>query len=548
MSGDLLYLVDGVDRLRVFDLAAPGAPADLGTIVLPTARLDAMAIRDGHLYALQDGPNGVELATYDLADPLAPAPVDVFALAGDADVTGTNLVMSGDVLHVTTSADLWRAFSLASPAHPAPGFELAYGPHAVAVTSRALLLYTDDNRLSVLERSAFDQPPALIADRRELPDVSELETNGRVSVAAEASTGDLILIDIADPRSPVLSHRWSGVNAREVAIAGNLVVACSPVDMRLIDARDPWHPTLISVTRYPQADLTVRDCALADGLLAVSLPSHGTLLWDVRDPTQPRLSFTLRQVRGKVDLAGDRLLTLTGSNRASVYDVSDPQDPQWLGLLFPAEVRDVAFSLGRVAMLTSGGLRIFQINGPEDFDQLSVTPVANTSRLTAAEHRIYAFGTRDAYIVNAADPVQPAIEGWFVGDATIFSLAAGHGLIHTDMGLDSFLVRDETWTTAATLEASPPSAAVLLAPAPNPFNPAVTVAFEVARTQDVRLTVHDVRGHLVARLAEGTYAPGRHEVTWRGVDVDGVQVPSGVYLVRLVGDDVPQTRRMTLVR
>jgi hypothetical protein len=548
LSGDLLYLVDGIDRLRVFDLAASGAPTDLGTITLSTRRLDAMAARDGHLYTLQDGPTGVDLATYNLAAPLAPAPVDIFTLPESQGATGANLLVTGNVLYATTSAGRLRAFSLAAPAHPAPGFELPCGPHAVAVTSRALLLYEDDNLLRVLERTTFDHLPALIAERRNLPNLAELETNGRVSVAAEAGTGDLLLIDLADPRCPVVSSRWPGVNAHKVTIAGNLVAVCSPVDLWLIDIADPWHPTLLSLTRYPSADLAVRDCALADGLLAVTLPSYGTLLYNVDDPAQPRLCFTLRQVRSTVELAGDRLLTITGSSRASVFDVSDPKMPQGLGLLPTGGVRDAALSLGRVVMLTSGGLLIYRINGIDDFDQLSQTPVSNASRLTVAGSRVYAFGTRDVHIVNVADPVQPVIEGWFEGDGTIFALAAEAGLVHTDMGLNSYLVRDETWATAAARDTPPPPAAVLLAPSPNPFNPAVTVAFEVARTQGLRLTVHDLRGRFVARLAEGVFTPGRHEVTWRGVDDGDRPMASGVYVVRLTGDDPPQARRVTLVR
>lgn len=548
LLGDRLYLVDGLDRLRVFDLAASGPPTDLGAVLLPTQRIDAAVVSNGHLYALQAGSTGIELATYDLASPLAPALVDVFPLPGDPQVSGTNLVSTGDVLYATTSDDRLRAFSLAMPAHPLPGFELPYGPQAVVFTSSALLLYEDDLRLRVLERTPFDRPPAQIAARIAFPNFAELETNGRVSAAVEAATGDLLLIDLADPRSPVITYRWPGMHARKVAIDGNLVVACSLVDIWLIDVANPRHPTLISLTRYPDQDVAVRDCALADGLLAVGLPSYGTLLYNVSQPAEPRLCFTLRHVHGKLDLAGGLLVTITGSNRAWVWDVSNPKSPQGLGLLPPGGVRDAALSLGHVAMLTSSGLHLYQVNGTEDFTQLSRTTVANASRLTVAGERVYAFGTRDAHIVNVADPLQPVIEGGFEGDGTILALVGGAGLIHTDIGLNSYLVRDETWATAGAPDRAPPSATVLLAPTPNPFNPAVTVAFDVARAQSMRLTVHDVRGRLVARLASGEFAPGRHEVTWRGVDTAGQPAPSGIYLVRLTGTDAPQTRRVTLVR
>lgn len=547
LRDNLLYLVDGPDRLRVFDLGGAGAPVDLGVVTLPTSRVDALVIADNHLHALQDGAGGLELATYALVDPLAPTQVGVVPLDGVPQARGTGLVAQDLLLLATTSDNRLRAFSIAAP-QPVPGFELPYGPDAVAIAPRALLLYAEDTSLRVMTRTAFDQPPAQIAERRAFPTIAELETNGRVSVATEAATGDLLVIDLADPRSPVIAARWSGINARELAIAGNLVAACGLVDLRLLDVADPYHPVLISLLRYPSPDLTVRDCALADDLLAVGLPSHGTLLYDVADPAAPRLAFTLRQVRGKLELAGDLLLTITGTNRASAFDVSDPYLPQWYGLLPPGGVRDAAISLGRVAMLTSGGLYLFDVNGTDDFTQLSRTPVFNAARLTVAGHRVYALATRDVYIINVADPVQPMIEGWFAGDATILALTAAAGLVHTDIGLNSYLVQDETWSTAAAPDLPPPADTVLLAPSPNPFNPAVTIAFAVSHAQPVRLTVHDLRGRLVVQLANGEFTAGRHEVTWRGEDDAGQPQASGVYLVRLVSDDAPQTRRVTLVR
>jgi hypothetical protein len=548
LRDDLLYLLDGPDRLRLFDLGDIGAPIDLGVVTLPTSRVDALVIADSHLHALQTDTGGLELATYALVDPLAPAHVGAITLAGAPGAWGTDLVAQDHLLLAATSDHRLRAFSIAAPAQPAPGFELPYGPDAITIAPRALLLYDENTSLRVMTRTAFDQPPVQIAERRAFPTITELETNGRVSVAAEAGSGDLLVIDLADPRSPVIAARWTGADARELAIAGNLVAACGLVDMRIFDVADPYHPVLISMVRYPSPDILVRDCAMTDDLLAVGLPSHGTLLYDIADPAAPSLAFTLRQVRGKLELAGDLLLTITGTNRASAFDVSDPYLPQWYGLLPQGGVRDAAISLGRVAMLTSGGLYLFEINGNDDFTQLSRTPIFNASRLITAGRRVYAFATRDVYIVNVADPVQPTIDGWFAGDATILALAAGAGLIHADMGLNSYLVKDETWSVTAAPGLSPPLATVLLAPSPNPFNPAVTIAFAVSHAQPVRLTIHDLRGRLVAQLASGEFAAGRHQVTWQGEDDGGKPQASGVYLVRLVSDDAPQTRRVTLIR
>ena len=65
-------------------------------------------------------------------------------------------------------------------------------------------------------------------------------------------------------------------------------------------------------------------------------------------------------------------------------------------------------------------------------------------------------------------------------------------------------------------------------PHPNPFNPATTVRFSLARPGWVQLLVFAIDGSHVATLAEGNYASGDHEITW-----DVARLPSGLYLLRL---------------
>lgn len=69
-------------------------------------------------------------------------------------------------------------------------------------------------------------------------------------------------------------------------------------------------------------------------------------------------------------------------------------------------------------------------------------------------------------------------------------------------------------------------------PAPNPSRGALRVDFALPRETAVRLTVHDLQGRVVARLADGTYSAGRHHVAWDGRTSSG-PVRSGVYFVRL---------------
>lgn len=78
---------------------------------------------------------------------------------------------------------------------------------------------------------------------------------------------------------------------------------------------------------------------------------------------------------------------------------------------------------------------------------------------------------------------------------------------------------------------------------PNPAVGAVTVPFELAETSRVSLRVYDIAGRRVATLVEGELASGRHEVVWETAGVE-----SGVYLVRLEGEGLTLTRRLTITR
>jgi hypothetical protein len=83
---------------------------------------------------------------------------------------------------------------------------------------------------------------------------------------------------------------------------------------------------------------------------------------------------------------------------------------------------------------------------------------------------------------------------------------------------------------------------------PNPFNPATTITFSLARENNVRLVVHDVRGWTVATLVRDWLPAGPHAVVWRGIDDVGRRVPSGLYFYSLDVGDFHSVRKMILVK
>ena len=67
---------------------------------------------------------------------------------------------------------------------------------------------------------------------------------------------------------------------------------------------------------------------------------------------------------------------------------------------------------------------------------------------------------------------------------------------------------------------------------PNPFARATTLRFALSASGRVRIEVHDVRGRLVATLADRRYDAGEHMVAWDGTDDRGASLASGLYFVK----------------
>jgi hypothetical protein len=73
---------------------------------------------------------------------------------------------------------------------------------------------------------------------------------------------------------------------------------------------------------------------------------------------------------------------------------------------------------------------------------------------------------------------------------------------------------------------------------PNPFNPATRIQFSTEKSAHITLTVYDVLGREISRLAQSTYSPGSYSIEWNGKSDQGQQMPSGLYYVRMVGTNI----------
>ncbi len=103
--------------------------------------------------------------------------------------------------------------------------------------------------------------------------------------------------------------------------------------------------------------------------------------------------------------------------------------------------------------------------------------------------------------------------------------------------------------TSVPTTPNPELSARLLGNFPNPFNPQTRIRFELFRDMPVNLVIFDASGRHLRGLLDGDhFVAGRHEISWQGKTDQGVDCPSGLYLVRLEAGGRVESRSMIMLR
>jgi len=132
-----------------------------------------------------------------------------------------------------------------------------------------------------------------------------------------------------------------------------------------------------------------------------------------------------------------------------------------------------------------------------------------------------------------SDSAGGALVAWGV-DSTIYAsrIAPGGGTYVTDVP-----------------ESPAPGSPTSLGPVyPNPFNPTVTIHFNLARACRARIHIYDPSGRLVRTLLNMELVAGPQTIRWDGSNDLGHRVASGVYFCRLEASGFKLTRTIALVR
>ncbi len=133
------------------------------------------------------------------------------------------------------------------------------------------------------------------------------------------------------------------------------------------------------------------------------------------------------------------------------------------------------------------------------------------------------------------------------GEATAVDVGDGEttGINFQLLGMD---VKEITAVSQEKPTASVPKDFALRPAYPNPFNPTTQIEWQLPVRTEVKLQVYNLLGGHVKNLVNGVQPAGTHSAVWDGTDQRGLQVPSGVYLIRLEAGNFRATQKVLLLK
>jgi hypothetical protein len=251
------------------------------------------------------------------------------------------------------------------------------------------------------------------------------------------------------------------------------------------------------------------------------------------------------------------------------YGEIDPQTPGQYHYLYSVRIiGDTTMSNGQTYSIEQSpffGTRFFRQSGTRVYsftaDSESVLyDFALQTGDTAVVVRIDTFFTITTVSVDQGQIFGKVLRGWTYRTITNTSSDGGSVLAITDSIGRTYLFVDGGYSdylmgaiingtrygtvthTQSAIEAQPYEFR-LLQNFPNPFNPLTTVEFIVPFRSEVELALYSSLGAEVFVVSRGVYDPGVH-----AVHIDGTNLASGVYFLRLVAPSVSIARPIVLIK
>lgn len=83
---------------------------------------------------------------------------------------------------------------------------------------------------------------------------------------------------------------------------------------------------------------------------------------------------------------------------------------------------------------------------------------------------------------------------------------------------------------------------------PNPFNPITTFRYSLPQSENVKVSIFNLNGELIAEVVNQFQSAGTYEVVWNGKNNSGQQVASGTYIYKVQAGNYSESKKMILLK
>lgn len=405
--GDMVYVADGIDGLRILDMSDPAAPVMLGDLDLPTSSR-AIEVVGTRAYVI-DVYLGLQIL--DVSNPMSP--VLLGALDTDAVIHG--LAVVGDTVLLANEELGLLVVDVSDPADPAVIHSLALGGdcRAVVVDGDIACALFNLEGMKVLDMSN----PAVPVEIGAIGSGSTwscVEVRG--GVAAVSVGEEITIIDLSHPAAPVVSGTLQVPQAPVdlEMVDSFLFVAAQTSGVIVIDIADPGAPGIFDSipTSESATGVCVTDSAvyIAEGMDGLQVFGRAALDgWPVVSwsTTWINAPYTAMHVKGTLVY-----LAQWWESDLVIVDISNELAPETIGTLSTWKPRDV-FVVGTTAYIAddSRGLRTVEVSDPTApvlLDSLSVGTMTAYGVWSDGLHA-YLASSAGLHIFDVSDPADLAV-------------------------------------------------------------------------------------------------------------------------------------------
>jgi hypothetical protein len=500
------------DGLWIFDVSDPANPEQIGFKYVDFYPSDVVVAGD-YAYVVNISSSNQELAVIDVSDPTIPTRVGGLSSAG-----GYEIAVGGGKAYVAAWYDGLEVVDVSVPSAPVEIGDyptLGYFNDIVAISG--YLAMARDYQLSMVE---IDNPwhqyhVGLTSGQDRVYDV---EIQGGYAYLASCDGWDgpwqgMHVVDILDPAKPTYVSSLGGYCIYGLSVEGDYVYFVSGEVFNVVDISDSREPAIVG-----------------------SLP------------------VTYRAFR--VETKGGVAYVVSGDDGLLVIDVSNPTEPQEIGVYNPGPaVSDVAvkgdFAYLAVSSYSSDiGFRVIDISVPSDPVGVgSYDTGGGTQTIALTGNYVYVGGMSNSclWIYDISDPAVPQEAGYYETGGTNGRAAFSPPFVFAQSSLHGGLFILQTDLFSDTSSEKPPAMS-LGQNYPNPFVPSTKISFTMPRAARAVLKVYDIKGRLVRTLIDEETEKGESTVIWDGNDDSGRPVASGVYFYQLKADGQSQAKKMILLK